>query len=331
MRDPGTRSRANRRDRALTQYQARRARGNPEAPNIHLGFRVRSPVDPPADRSQVAAAPQVDACRRLPYKCDVSATRDVIVEFRDVGLHAPNGRPIVSGLTFDVRRGEVLVLLGRSGSGKTTTLKMINALLLPGAGEVRVEGTATTAWDRTRLRRRIGYVIQEIGLFPHLTVANNVAVVPTLEGWPDQRKRARVRELLQLVGLDPAVFADRYPSQLSGGQRQRVGVARALAADPPLLLLDEPFGAVDPLTRLELQRELKTLHARLGKTMVFVTHDVREGLYLASRVGLLCDGELAFIGPPAEFLRSSVPEAAAFVEALRETEVRAHADPGDVS
>ncbi len=253
----------------------------------------------------------------------------MIVEFRNAGLHAPDGRPIVADLGFDVRRGEILVLLGRSGSGKTTTLKMINALLIPDTGEVRVEGVPTTAWDGTRLRRRIGYVIQEIGLFPHLTVAQNVAVVPSLEGWTDEKTHARVRELLELVGLDPTVFADRYPSQLSGGQRQRVGVARALAVDPPLLLLDEPFGAVDPLTRLELQRELKALHRRLGKTMVFVTHDVREGLYLASRIGLLRNGELVFLGPPAEFLRSAVPEAAAFVDALRQTDVRADADPGE--
>ncbi len=162
-------------------------------------------------------------------------------------------------------------------------------------------------------------MIQEVGLFPHYTVERNVALVPTLEGWEPERARQRTHELLALVGLDPARFGGRYPSELSGGQRQRVGVARALAADPPLLLLDEPFGALDPLTRMELQGELRELQARLGKTMVFVTHDVREGLYLASRIALFEGGRLAFIGKPAEFLKSEVAEARAFVRALEES------------
>lgn len=236
-----------------------------------------------------------------------------------MSLRVSGGRPIVAGLTFDVRASEILVLLGRSGSGKTTTLKLVNRLLLPGEGTITVDGVSTVAWDPVELRRRIGYVIQEVGLFPHFTVEKNVGVVPTLEGWDAERKRRRVRELLDMVGLDPATFAARYPSELSGGQRQRVGVARALAADPPLLLLDEPFGALDPLTRLELQRELRELQERLSKTMVFVTHDVREGLYLASRIGLLQEGELVFLGSPAEFLRSDHPEARAFVKGLGET------------
>jgi osmoprotectant transport system ATP-binding protein len=254
----------------------------------------------------------------------VNETRAPVVQFRDVALRLADGRPIVSGISFDVRPGEILVLLGRSGSGKTTTLKLINRLLLPSEGKVTVEGRSTVEWDPTKLRRRIGYVIQEIGLFPHFTVAQNVAVVPTLESWDEQRKRERVRELLDLVGLDPASFAGRYPSQLSGGQKQRVGVARALAADPPLLLLDEPFGALDPLTRLELQRELKALQARLHKTLVFVTHDVREGLFLASRIALFREGELAFLGPAHEFLHSENPEARAFVQALKDTDTTAN-------
>ncbi len=254
----------------------------------------------------------------------MNETRAPVVQFRDVALRLADGRPIVSGISFDVRPGEILVLLGRSGSGKTTTLKLINRLLLPSEGKVTVEGRSTVEWDPTKLRRRIGYVIQEIGLFPHFTVAQNVAVVPTLESWDEQRKRERVRELLDLVGLDPASFAGRYPSQLSGGQKQRVGVARALAADPPLLLLDEPFGALDPLTRLELQRELKALQARLHKTLVFVTHDVREGLFLASRIALFREGELAFLGPAHEFLHSENPEARAFVQALKDTDTTAN-------
>ncbi|KPK77134.1 MAG: ABC transporter ATP-binding protein [Gemmatimonas sp. SM23_52] len=257
-------------------------------------------------------------------------TRAPVVQFRDVALRLANGRAIVKGLSFDVRPGEILVLLGRSGSGKTTTLKLINRLLLPSEGKVTVEGRSTVEWDPTQLRRRIGYVIQEIGLFPHFTVAQNVAVVPTLQGWEEERKRQRVRELLDLVGLDPTSFADRYPTQLSGGQKQRVGVARALAADPPLLLLDEPFGALDPLTRLELQRELKQLATHLAKTLVFVTHDVREGMVLGSRIALFQEGRMVFLGAPAAFLNSQHPEARAFVAALREPQTQPHPSAGEV-
>ena len=207
------------------------------------------------------------------------------------------------------------MLLGRSGSGKTTTLKLINRLLEPTGGEVRLQGEATTTLEPHRLRRRIGYVIQEIGLFPHFTVAQNVGLVPRLEGWAPDRIAARVRELLTLVGLDPDDFAARSPRALSGGQRQRVGVARALAADPPLLLLDEPFGALDPITRVELQREFRALEGRLGKGMVFVTHDVREGLLLGTRLGLMHEGRLAFLGTPEEFRRSSDPQVKQFMEA----------------
>ena len=221
----------------------------------------------------------------------------------------------VRDVSFIVGAGETLVLLGRSGSGKTTTLKLINRLLEPTSGEVRVAGERAADLPVTRLRRRIGYVIQEVGLFPHFTVERNVGVVPQLEGWPAARIAARVRELLALVGLDPDTFARRFPHELSGGQRQRVGVARALAADPPLLLLDEPFGALDPITRLELQHEFAALEGRLGKSMVFVTHDVREGLLLGTRIGLMLEGRLAFLGTPDEFRRSDHPECRAFMAA----------------
>ncbi len=247
-----------------------------------------------------------------------SAGDGPVVEFRNVSVRVPGRDPIVSRLDLTVQRGEILVLLGRSGSGKTTTLKLTNRLLQPSEGTVIVEGRSTADWDAVSLRRRIGYVIQEVGLFPHLSIARNVGLVPRLEGWGAERAGRRVEELLSMVGLEPEAFAHRYPSQLSGGQRQRVGVARALAADPPLLLLDEPFGALDPLTRLELQDELKRLQQHLTKTMIFVTHDVREGLFLADRIALLTEGSLAFLGSPGEFLDSSQPEVAAFIRALRE-------------
>jgi osmoprotectant transport system ATP-binding protein len=224
------------------------------------------------------------------------------------------GRALVDDVSFAVGAGETLALLGRSGSGKTTTLRLINRLLEPTAGEVRVGGVDAATQDVTRLRRGVGYVIQEVGLLPHMTVAQNVGLLPRLERWPHARAGPRVRELLALVGLDPDTFASRYPHELSGGQRQRVGIARALAIDPPLLLLDEPFGALDPVTRIELQREFRTLQHRLGKAMVFVTHDVREGLLLGSRVGLMDRGRLTFLGTPDEFRASPLPEVRHFME-----------------
>jgi len=240
----------------------------------------------------------------------------MVLEVKDLRYHLPgSGRPLVDGISFSVGAGETLVLLGRSGAGKTTTLKLVNRLLEPSSGEVRVSGTPAHAVEPTELRRRIGYVIQEIGLFPHFTVAANVGLLPRLARWPSDRIDARVRELLALVGLEPAEFAARFPHQLSGGQRQRVGVARALALDPQLLLLDEPFGALDPITRLELQREFRALASKLGKAAVFVTHDVREGLLLATRIGLLDGGRLAFLGTPDDFRASALPEVRKFMEA----------------
>jgi len=239
----------------------------------------------------------------------------VVVEMRGVHYRLRDSRSIVEDVSFSVGTGETLVLLGRSGSGKTTTLKLINRLLEPSGGEIVVAGQSTRSVPPHRLRRGIGYVIQEVGLLPHLTIAQNVGLVPRLEGWDDDRIASRVDELLTLVGLDPGQFAARRPHELSGGQRQRVGVARALAANPPLLLLDEPFGALDLITRAELQREFKRLAGSLGKAMVFVTHDIREGLLLGTRLGLMQDGRLVFLGTAEEFRRSPHPEVRAFLEA----------------
>ena len=248
----------------------------------------------------------------------VASKHDALpVEFRNVSYSVPGvAAQIISDLSLKIERGETLVLLGESGCGKTTTLKLVNRLLLPTNGEVLVEGRATCQWDAIRLRRQTGYVIQDAGLFPHFTVERNVALVPALEGWEAGRVRKRVRELLELVGLEPQKFASRYPRDLSGGQRQRVGVARALAAEPPLLLLDEPFGALDPLTRAALQKEFAELSRRLGKTVIFVTHDVREALLLASRICLMHAGRLVLLETPAGFLRSQESHARAYIETL---------------
>lgn len=237
------------------------------------------------------------------------------IEFRNVTYRVANGRELLRHLDLIVQEGETLVLLGRSGSGKTTTLKLINDLLSPTEGEVLVQGKSTKNWDVVRLRRTIGYVIQEIGLFPHFTVAQNIGVVPKIDGWPADRVRHRVDELLQTVGLAPE-FGTRYPRELSGGQRQRIGVARALAADPPILLMDEPFGALDPLTRAELQREFLALQQRLNKTVVFVTHDLHEALFLGTRIVLMDDGRTVSQNTPREFLRSKEPLVTAYLEAF---------------
>jgi len=241
-------------------------------------------------------------------------SNETVIEFKDVSFSL-NCTGLVCNLNFAIYSGETVVFLGRTGSGKTTTLKLINNLHSPSRGDVVVKGRSTRAWDPIALRRMIGYVIQEIGLFPHFTVARNIGLVPTLENWPAERVSERTRELLKLVGLDPQL-ASRYPRELSGGQRQRVGVARALAADPPFLLMDEPFGALDPITRMELQNEFLALQRRLEKTVVLVTHDLHEALRLGTRIALMENGRIVTVLSPQEFMQSEEPLVKAYIDAF---------------
>jgi osmoprotectant transport system ATP-binding protein len=230
---------------------------------------------------------------------------DPAIEFRDVTFARPQGVRVLDRFTLGVDHGEVLAMVGRSGAGKTTLLKLVNRLLLPQTGAVVVEGRDTREWEPIRLRRRIGYVLQEVGLFPHMTVAGNVAVVPRLERWSEERVNQRVIDLLELVGLGAEQFGSRWPDQLSGGQRQRVGVARALAADPPILLMDEPFGALDPLTRADLHGEFHRIQAHVRKTVIIVTHDMGEAFALGDRVGVLDEGRLIACDRPDRIAAST--------------------------
>jgi osmoprotectant transport system ATP-binding protein len=236
------------------------------------------------------------------------------------GVHASRGASgkVLRGVDLAIERGETVALVGRSGAGKSTILKLINGLLEADAGDVIVEGRPTREWNPYELRRRIGYVLQDVGLFPHMTVATNVGVVPRLLGWDAARVHARVDEVLTLVGMPAGTFATRWPHELSGGQRQRVGVARALAADPPILLMDEPFGALDPITRAELHREFRGIQAKVRKTVVIVTHDMAEAFALASRVGVLADGTIAEIASPPRLARSTDPRVRPLLEPLLE-------------
>jgi osmoprotectant transport system ATP-binding protein len=240
---------------------------------------------------------------------------DGLVRFDDVEFrHA--GRPVLRRVTLSVRSGETAALVGRSGAGKSTLLKLVNRLAAPSAGRVLVEGRDAREWDAIALRRRVGYVIQDVGLFPHMTVAENVAVVPRLEGWDPARIASRTRELLDLVGLPAEEYGARRPHQLSGGQRQRVGVARALAIDPPILLMDEPFGALDPVTRGEVRREFTELRARLRTTVLVVTHDIAEAFALGDRVGVLDAGELVAFDTPSNVLASEDSRVRLLIDAL---------------
>jgi osmoprotectant transport system ATP-binding protein len=239
------------------------------------------------------------------------------VDCRNVTFQLSPTKTLVGDLNLQIARGETLALLGRSGSGKTTTLKLINRLLVPTSGEIYIDGQAASSLDPIQMRRKMGYVIQDAGLFPHWDIEKNVGLVPRIAGWPEERIRPRVRQMLELVGLNPDEFSRRRPAELSGGQRQRVGVARALAADPPILLMDEPFGALDPVTRVELQKEFRDLAAELNKTIVFVTHDLREAMFLGTRIALLSGGKLIGTYGPQDFLHATHPEAQAFAASLQ--------------
>jgi len=238
------------------------------------------------------------------------------LEFRDVSFARPGGLRVLDHFNLSVDAGEVVALVGRSGAGKSTILKLINRLLEPDSGDVFVDGAPTRSWEPIKLRRRVGYVLQDVGLFPHMSVADNVAVVPRLERWSADRVGPRVHELLDLVGLPAKEFAHRWPDELSGGQRQRVGVARALAVDPPVLLMDEPFGALDPLTRAELHAEFRRIQARLRKTVIIVTHDMGEAFALADRVGVIADGTLIANDRAAAVAASTDPRVRRLLDAV---------------
>ena len=256
-----------------------------------------------------------------------------MIELRQVSKVFPGGRHYaVDRLTLTVPSGSTCVLIGPSGCGKTTTVRMINRLLEPSSGQILVEGQDVAKIDVVRLRRRVGYVIQQVGLFPHMTIAENVATVPRLLGWPKAKTRARVAEMLALVGLEPAEFLERFPRHLSGGQRQRVGVARALAADPPVMLMDEPFAAVDPVVRGRLQAEFRDILRRLRKTVVFVTHDIDEAIRMGDLVAILDQGRLVQFDRPDRLLASPKTEFVAdFVGADRALKALALVSAGEAA
>jgi osmoprotectant transport system ATP-binding protein len=237
-----------------------------------------------------------------------------VIEFREVVAHRGQ-QAVLRGVSLDVERGEIVALVGRSGSGKTTLLRLVNRMVRADSGTVQIAGRSVDDWDETMLRRQTGYAIQDVGLFPHLTVGGNIGVVPRLLSWDSTRVAARVDELLTLVGLEPAAFRARWPDELSGGQRQRVGIARALAADPPVLLMDEPFGALDPITRAELHREFRALQTKLPRAVLLVTHDLSEAFALASRVAVLHEGRIVACESPEVLSRVNDP----YVRQLLET------------
>jgi osmoprotectant transport system ATP-binding protein len=239
-----------------------------------------------------------------------------LVRFQDVGFLYAGLSVVLDRLNLSVESGEMIAIVGRSGAGKTTVLKLVNRLLLPTSGAVVVEGRDTREWDGIRLRRRTGYVFQDVGLFPHMTIEENIEVVPRLEQWAPERARARAHQLLELVGLSPRTYAARRPQELSGGQRQRVGLARALAVDPPILLMDEPFGALDPVTRAEVRREFARIQEQLKTTVIIVTHDMAEAFTLGRRIGVIDEGQLVICDTPSRVAASTDPRVRPFMDTL---------------
>ena len=268
----------------------------------------------------MVASPRSFSLRYMQDRSHSSHSNEVAIEFIAASYATAESGTLVSDLNLKIRGGETMILLGRSGAGKSTTLKLINRMLDPTSGQVRVLGKPTVDWEPTELRRRIGYVIQEIGLFPHWTVARNIETVPRLLGWERQRIAARTNELLQAVGMPAQEFRNRYPHELSGGQRQRVGLARALAADPPILIMDEPFGALDPLTRAEVQYEFRRLQEKLRKTAVIVTHDLVEALTLGDRIAVVEEGKIIGDYSREEFLYAADRVSPAYLDSLRAAE-----------
>ena len=261
--------------------------------------------------------------------CPTVAAMSAALEFRDISVTTASGRRLLDGVSLALEKGSVTAIIGRSGSGKTTLLRTANRMIEPAGGEVLIAGVVEK--DVVALRRKMGYVIQETGLFPHFTIERNVGIVLEAEGRSHGQRAGRVRDLLQLVGLDAESFAHRYPHQLSGGQRQRVGLARALAAEPGILLMDEPFGALDPLTRAEMQDMLRELLSRVHTTVLLVTHDLDEALYLADRIVLLSDGKVIVNVPRDEFLRSDHPEIVSYAAAFHRGEARSPARQADTA
>lgn len=239
-----------------------------------------------------------------------------MVRFDDVTFGYPGRSTVLDGFALTVQVGEIVAIVGRSGAGKTTILKLVNGLLRPTRGAVAVDGRDTREWDGIALRRQTGYVFQETGLFPHMTVEENVRIVPRLERWPEARAHDRAVALLELIGLPPADFAGRYPHELSGGQRQRVGLARALAVEPKILLMDEPFGALDPITRAEVRSEFARLQARLAATVILVTHDMGEAFSIGARVAVLDEGRMVALDTPRAVAGSTDPRVRAFLDSL---------------
>jgi len=268
----------------------------------------------------MVASPRSFSLRYMQDRSHSSHSNEVAIEFIAASYATAESGTLVSDLNLKIRGGETMILLGRSGAGKSTTLKLINRMLDPTCGQVRVLGKPTVDWEPTELRRRIGYVIQEIGLFPHWTVARNIETVPRLLGWERQRIATRTNELLQAVGMPAQEFRNRYPHELSGGQRQRVGLARALAADPPILIMDEPFGALDPLTRAEVQYEFRRLQEKLRKTAVIVTHDLVEALTLGDRIAVVEEGKIIGDYSREEFLYAADRVSPAYLDSLRAAE-----------